>query len=313
MTPPTQTGPAPSEVGPPSHASMAAALAAFQGEVPTVTKGNTAEVEMRSGGKYRYSYADLADVARVAYPVMARHGLSFACRSEMVEPRSWVLTGRLRHASGEEDTSSLPLAMGTPQEVGSALTYARRYLLGMMTGIVTDDDDDGRGAQSGHQRAREEGQEDARRAAAEAERARAQAETERAKAQADAHRAEREGLAKADADTVLSYRAKAVEAADTLPTGEARAARLRDLYARADKDEALGSVVTLPEPWQAVAKVQTVTLSELIRGATAALPPSTEGAEEPPAPPARTSPAGVTRGPLSEDPWATDPQEPPHE
>jgi hypothetical protein len=27
--------------------------------------------------------------------------------------------------------------------VGSALTYARRYLLGCMTGIVTDDDDDG--------------------------------------------------------------------------------------------------------------------------------------------------------------------------
>ena len=41
----------------------------------------------------------------------------------------------------------------TPQEVGSAITYARRYLFGCLTGIVTDEDDDGAQAQSAARRA----------------------------------------------------------------------------------------------------------------------------------------------------------------
>ena len=36
-----------------------------------------------------------------------------------------------------------PINGRTPQEIGSAITYARRYLLGCLTGVVTDDDDDG--------------------------------------------------------------------------------------------------------------------------------------------------------------------------
>ena len=40
-------------------------------------------------------------------------------------------------------TAALPIhGGGSPQAIGSDLTYMRRYLLGCMTGIVTDDDDD---------------------------------------------------------------------------------------------------------------------------------------------------------------------------
>lgn len=123
---------------------LAKALAAFQGEAPKVAKDKTAKVPTKSGGSYSYSYADLADIAAAAYPLLSKHGLAFSCCPEPVgESARWVLRGVLMHTSGESLEGSLPLASGTPQETGSALTYARRYLLGCLTGIVTDDDDDG--------------------------------------------------------------------------------------------------------------------------------------------------------------------------
>lgn len=125
---------------PPS--GLAAALAAFQSEMPTVPKGKTADT-----GKYRYTYADLADVTQAAMPILSRHGLSFLTRPRRTEQGDYELVGTLLHTSGEREEGSLPLVGRSPQELGSALTYMRRYLFGCMTGLVTDDDDDGNLAQ----------------------------------------------------------------------------------------------------------------------------------------------------------------------
>lgn len=121
-----------------SSRNLAAALAAFQAVMPAVPKSKTASME-----KYSYSYAGLAEVVAVAAPLMAEHGLSFSCVPMVDESGRITLTGVLMHDSGEQITGSLPISGGAPQQVGSALTYARRYLLGCMAGIVTDDDDDG--------------------------------------------------------------------------------------------------------------------------------------------------------------------------
>lgn len=121
---------------------LAEALAAFQGEAPTVHKDKTATVPTKSGGQYKYSYADLADVAAAAYPILARHGLSFSCAPGIIDGKP-VVRGILMHSSGESIEGMLPMPGSTPQEIGSSLTYARRYLLGCLTGIVTDADDDG--------------------------------------------------------------------------------------------------------------------------------------------------------------------------
>jgi hypothetical protein len=40
----------------------------------------------------------------------------------------------------------MPVAKEDPQGMGSAITYARRYALGCMTGLVTEEDDDGNNA-----------------------------------------------------------------------------------------------------------------------------------------------------------------------
>ncbi len=123
-------------------AKIAAALAAFQAEAPTVKKSQRAEVPTKAGGKYTYTFANLANVTEAAYPLLAKHGLSFSACPERHE-RGYGLVGWLLHSSGESLRGELPIQGNTAQEIGSSITYGRRYLLGCMTGIVTDDDDDG--------------------------------------------------------------------------------------------------------------------------------------------------------------------------
>lgn len=126
------------------HPNLAAALAAVQSELPTVHKGNRATVPTKAGGSYSYTYADLGDVSAAALPLLSSHGLAFTCLPRVAEGRNgYELTGVLLHTSGERIEGALPLSGNTPQEWGSSITYMRRYLLGSLTGLVTDDDDDG--------------------------------------------------------------------------------------------------------------------------------------------------------------------------
>lgn len=130
------------EAAAPAYDQLAEALSAFQAEMPTVPKSHTATVKSDKGS-FSYTYAGLADVTEAAMPLLAKHGLSF-----VTLPGGGVLTGMLLHSSGQTLTASLPIVGGTPQQVGSSLTYMRRYLLGCMTGLVTDDDEDGQLAQT---------------------------------------------------------------------------------------------------------------------------------------------------------------------
>ena len=59
-----------------------------------------------------------------------------------------ILDTQLSHTSGQWMRSRLKIrvAKDDPQGYGSAITYARRYALGCMTGLVTEEDDDGNAA-----------------------------------------------------------------------------------------------------------------------------------------------------------------------
>jgi hypothetical protein len=126
--------------------NLASALANFQAEMPTVPKSHTAKVPTKAGGSYSYTYADLADVTEAAMPLLAKNGLSFSACPRAAE-RGYELAGVLLHTSGDKLEGALPIGGNTPQEIGSSLTYMRRYLLGCLTGLVTDNDDDGQLAQ----------------------------------------------------------------------------------------------------------------------------------------------------------------------
>ena len=131
-------------------AKIAAALVACQAEMPKVHKGKTARLD-----SYSYNYADLADVVEAAKPVLEKHGLAFVSAPQQTDGR-FELVGMVVHESGEAVTGSLPLHGNTMQTLGSSLTYGRRYLLGCLTGIVTDDDDDGQAATHAQQKAEKE-------------------------------------------------------------------------------------------------------------------------------------------------------------
>jgi hypothetical protein len=128
-----------------SISALAKALAAFQGEAPNPPKTRTAKVPTKSGGEYRYTYADLADIITAMRPLLAKHGLSVAQSATNTEHGVGVTT-LLTHASGEwimSDPLILPLSGATAQAAGSAVTYARRYALSAILGISSEDDDDG--------------------------------------------------------------------------------------------------------------------------------------------------------------------------
>lgn len=135
-------------------ATLTAALVELQRDLPTVRKTRTATVRSDKGS-YTYSYADLGDVTAALLPRLTALGVAFVCAPDVVDGRP-VLRGTLRHVSGEETTGTLPLEGGrTPQAMGSSITYARRYLLGALTGLVAEEDDDGNTAAMGQHADRE--------------------------------------------------------------------------------------------------------------------------------------------------------------
>ncbi len=122
---------------------MNAVLAELQTQLPHIAKNNTAKVPTKTGGSYQYQYADLAEITRQVLPLLGKLGLSFTSRPTLTPEGRLVLVYELRHTSGEQIDGMYPLPdRGTPQEVGGAITYARRYCLCAVTGLAPDNDDE---------------------------------------------------------------------------------------------------------------------------------------------------------------------------
>jgi hypothetical protein len=94
---------------------------------------------------FKSKYADLSAVAESVDEALAKHGLTYIQPLEYVKEALCVVT-RLTHTSGEELLSTFPLPPGTPQQMGSAITYGRRFSLCSLLGICADDDDDANAA-----------------------------------------------------------------------------------------------------------------------------------------------------------------------
>jgi hypothetical protein len=130
-----------------SIASLAAALVGAQAEMPNVPKSTKGQV----GNAVRF-YADLATVVETVQPILAKHGLAYVQMPANDGATGTVtVTTRLIHKSGEwlEDALAMPTGNGGAQQVGSAITYARRYSLMAVLGLAPEDDD-GHAAQVAH-------------------------------------------------------------------------------------------------------------------------------------------------------------------
>lgn len=113
-------------------------------EVPNFVTDETAQA-----GKKTYKYLNLATILKTIKPVFEKHGLAFSQRV------TFDNTGEARQVIGTVETiifddkeqmvaCSYPFFVtGDPQQVGSAITYARRYSLYAVLSIFPDKDDDG--------------------------------------------------------------------------------------------------------------------------------------------------------------------------
>lgn len=93
---------------------------------------------------FKSKYADLASVWEALKPFHT-HGIAITQMPFDAGEGMIGITTQLTHESGQWIAGSLalPVSKDDAQGVGSAITYARRYSLSCMTGVVAEDDDDG--------------------------------------------------------------------------------------------------------------------------------------------------------------------------
>ena len=119
-----------------SFAQLAAALAKAQGQM------KAAEMDGLNP-HFKSRYATLANVWDAARKPLSDNGLSL---TQIIQGDALITL--LMHESGEwlQATYELTKAGGAPQQFGSELTYARRYSLSALVGIISDEDDDANAA-----------------------------------------------------------------------------------------------------------------------------------------------------------------------
>lgn len=128
---------------------LASALAKAQGEITGALKDS-------ANPFFKSKYADLASCWDACRGPLSKHGLAVFQAAETTNELQGVqrdevhlaLTTTLAHSSGQWMRSTLRVNPkdDTPQAMGSALTYARRYALTAMVGVAQVDDDGNAGS-----------------------------------------------------------------------------------------------------------------------------------------------------------------------
>jgi len=115
----------------------------FQAECPKITKDSNNP--FFSDAKRKVNYASLPHILSIITPILKKNGLL------IVQPvvNNCVVTKLIHIESGEtiESVYDIVCKDGTnPQQVGSAVSYARRYSISSLLNLNIDDDDDGNAA-----------------------------------------------------------------------------------------------------------------------------------------------------------------------
>ena len=115
------------------HADLVAALSEIPN--PPMTQINP---------HFRSKFSSLKDCVNTIKPILSKHGIAVTQMVRHGEAGDRVVT-RLVHRTGEfVEDGGVPLAnTNDPQKMGSSMTYARRYGLLSICGVVGDPDDDG--------------------------------------------------------------------------------------------------------------------------------------------------------------------------
>lgn len=125
---------------------LAAALAKAQAEMGGAVKDS-------ANPFFKSKYADLASVMDACRGPLSKHGIAVV-QSPRAEGATVSLDTLLIHSSGQwvRGTATTTAKDDSPQSLGSAITYLRRYALQSFAGVAPEDDDaeaaQGRGRQT---------------------------------------------------------------------------------------------------------------------------------------------------------------------
>lgn len=121
---------------------LAAALAKAQAAFPAVPRDKRVTVtSKRTGQTYSFNYAPLDTILDKVRKPLSENGLAIV---QMLDGTDLVTL--LLHESGASLSGKVALPRdpnGDVQQLGSAITYLRRYALQAMLGIAAEEDDDG--------------------------------------------------------------------------------------------------------------------------------------------------------------------------
>src|SRR5262245_19109003 len=124
-------------------AALAAALAEAQAELINPEKSLTATIRnWRTGEAVQtFRYAPLSSGLDIVRKTLGQHEIAIVQTTAVVQTAGLInLTTILAHASGEWIASDWPVCpiseTASPQRMGAALTYARRYALFTLVGIA---------------------------------------------------------------------------------------------------------------------------------------------------------------------------------
>lgn len=106
-------------------------------KVPLKDKNNPGQFK----GHYTFVYATMAGILHHIRPALTSHGIWFVQFIRMGE-----MVTRIIHKSGqwiEAGHLPMPDVKGSPQELGSIVSYVKRYSLSMAFGLASEEDNDG--------------------------------------------------------------------------------------------------------------------------------------------------------------------------
>jgi len=157
------------------YKNIYSALSAFQGELKPIKKSAQVKFKTKAGELVDFKYSPLEEIMEFIYPLLVKYGLSV--RHEISEKSIECIlthettdetleavkettittagtTERLSSTSttqendiviyGELRSGKLPIDLTKPdmKDVGGQITYGRRYTLGLVLGIATEEDKD---------------------------------------------------------------------------------------------------------------------------------------------------------------------------
>lgn len=126
-----------------AKAEFFTAFAAFQAECPPIPRNKA----VKKDGKTRYKFAPLDDILKIAGPILAKHGFSHTEDCEInIKDKELLGISKIHHVGGHTKESSFKVPIGSEfmsqqQQMGAAMTFAKRYAFVNNTGLAYADED----------------------------------------------------------------------------------------------------------------------------------------------------------------------------